>query len=663
VGTGQGGWRRHEGLSVLPGAFWLAAIATLGSDAFAVVHQGPVFGTRVAAYNDLHEPLGILLLLGALAAAHLFVTFCVYRMARTLLRRRPRELVVVDFLGVALVAALADAAVKLKLGRYFGARMDLDLVRELAGGSLAEAFVYVRQDIVPLLLGLVPAVLGWVIVRRAVAHRGGGEPAPPRRLGLWVWIAALLAAAIPLFAAGQDAVVRRQLERFGAPALLYWVFGTATDPDLDGYSLFSTPPDGHPFDAARHPFALDVPGDGVDQDEFGGDFRYVPPEPAIGAPVFGTTRRNVVLVVLESTRADAIGKRWGGRLVAPNLTALAAEGSAAPEAYSHHGLTARSLKTLFTGAVDPLPDSPSLFSDFKRAGYRVAVFSSQAEDFGAIARTVRMRENSDIYVDAESGARASGEFGTHSKGLIDGRALLGEMDRRLGWSKGWERPTFIYVNLQAPHFPYYQPGMPQFLPGAPVPRDAIEAANRDWVARTYWNAVAYADWSLGQIVARLKATGRWDDTIVVVLGDHGEELFENVFIGHGHALNALQTRIPLVFSKPIALPRPLGQQDLRALVLAAAGAKVAVPPAHPVFQVLGYFERPSLLGLVEAGGKWTRYAPATGEAWSDDGERRRYRDLPPGSPLKAKVERIVDLWMAYRWRQRLHAAAGTDPDR
>ena len=79
--------------------------------------------------------------------------------------------------------------------------------------------------------------------------------------------------------------------------------------------------------------------------------------------------------------------------------------------------------------------------------------------------------------------------------------------------------------------------MPRFLPGRLAKRSEIKAANRAMVERTYWNAAAYADWLVGQVIARLKAQGVYDRTLILVTGDHGEALFEDGFLGHGHVIN------------------------------------------------------------------------------------------------------------------------------
>ncbi|WP_425511159.1 sulfatase-like hydrolase/transferase [sulfur-oxidizing endosymbiont of Gigantopelta aegis] len=113
-------------------------------------------------------------------------------------------------------------------------------------------------------------------------------------------------------------------------------------------------------------------------------------------------QKNFVLIVLESARGDLLEKKINGITVAPNINALATEGTAIKEAYSHVGYTSPSLKTLFTGSINPTKSSPSLFREFKASGYQIAVFSGQPSSFGSISETVGMRKNSDdIFFDAE----------------------------------------------------------------------------------------------------------------------------------------------------------------------------------------------------------------------------------------------------------------------
>lgn len=636
-------------------AFWLAVVAALAAEWLVELRRGAFFAGSFRHFFALKTADESIAFVFALVLAQICLAWLLYRAVRLVSRRSP-GLFAYDFLAVAGLATLALLSVKSRLIGFFADRLSLDLARELGGDSLVQALLYVADEVLLLAATLLPFLLAVWLIRRQLRPETGEAvlPAPRRRVAARFAVALMLAAALVVAARFPSA--QFQLERFAAPRLFYLVLGAATDVDGDGYSLVSGPPDAHPFDPARHPLALDVPGNGIDEDDFGGDLR---PFSEASEPVFrfAGERRHIVLVVLESTRAEAVGKRWGGRLVAPNLTALAAAGTSAPRAYSNFAMTARSLKTLFTGRILPAPGAPSLFRDFDSAGYRVGILSSQAEDFAGIAEMSAMREAADIFVDAAS-LTGSGTPYAVSRRVVDGRLLLREWDRHLADPAGWARPTFLYVNLQPAHFPYAAPGTPDILPGRTLARSEISAANRDGVVRNYWNSVAYADWLLGELVRRLRAAGAWERTTLVVVGDHGEEVFDNGYIGHGSALNDLQTRVPLVFSTRTALPPLIGQDDLRALILRAAGADLTASASDEVFQLLGYFAKPALIGLVRREGGTITYSPVTGEVAAPGiPAGTAYRDLAPGHPVRSAVDRLVERWQRERWSQYIGARA------
>ena len=93
----------------------------------------------------------------------------------------------------------------------------------------------------------------------------------------------------------------------------------------------------------------------------------------------------------------------------------------------------------------------------------------------------------------------SGAFTAQGSIIVDGKVLLREFDSRLGNPAAWQRPHFLYFNLQSAHFPYFSPGMDQVLPGEPIARGDINAGNRDHVTQTYRNAIAYNDRLIGML--------------------------------------------------------------------------------------------------------------------------------------------------------------------
>jgi Sulfatase len=375
----------------------------------------------------------------------------------------------------------------------------------------------------------------------------------------------------------------------------------------------------------------------------------------VGAARLPDRPMNVVIAIFESTRADAVGKRLNGRLVAPQLTALAAQGTRAEYAYAHAAHTTAALKAIFTGSLGVPPTTESLFYILKHRGYNVAVFSGQDEAFGDIDKVVGERANSTFYFDALSalGDRTDSRTLPGYVALPETR-VLAEFNR---WSKtnDWARPQFIYFNIQAPHYYYYHNKMKLIFITKPIPWSEISSSRQKEVAATYWNAVANADEMLGAIVARLRQLQIYDNTLLVVLGDHGESLFDDGFLGHGYVLNENQTHIPLIFSKAgIRLNEPTGEIDVRDIVLnvlsRGSGQSQATRPGV-VFQYVGPLEDPIQIGMVAYGGRRTIIDFDKKAFFFSDLDRWfTYSQLrePQWHAEYERVQRLAELYECYR---------------
>jgi hypothetical protein len=633
----------------------LAYVVTLGLELALVERKSAIFAGGFGQSKLVDRPAEWLVFVPALLVSQAAILLACHLVLRALHGRRagtaffPLNLL---FLTIGLGCALLFA--KFQALSYFSDAMGFELIRKLGGGSLFTAALYVLDEAA--LIGVAAAgalaayYAGYRLVKRLWPDwRSGGD-----RLR-WRDLLGLVALCVPLaFAAGWRPDARYGLGRFTAFAAINSGLGALTDFDRDGYSWFSAQRDSFPFDPARHPLALDIPGNGIDEDGFGGDFRFTAADPEVPAPALPARPRHLVMIVLESFRGDAVGRRVAGRPVTPNLNALARDGIWVREAYSHVGFTTESGKSIFTGSLQPRPGGPSLFRDLKRAGYRIGVFSAAPEDFGGISESVGMRANADLYVDANL-LKAERVHPSASLGslALDGRTVLRELDRHFRSGADWARPTFLYLNVQEAHFPYRHKKMPRFLPGDLAERGEIRASNRATVERTYWNAAAYGDWVVGQLVERLKAQGVYDDSLILVTGDHGEALFEQGFLGHGHVIDRAQTQVPLILSDPsIRVAGPVGLADYRGIVLRAlSGDRSPPPPRGPVFQYIGSLERPAVIGMVEAGGIATTLNLETGEVrFADLGRTLRYRDLPPA--LRPRADRLANLWARHRWEAR-----------
>ena len=245
-------------------------------------------------------------------------------------------------------------------------------------------------------------------------------------------------------------------------------------------------------------------------------------------------RKNVVLLVLESARYDLLDAQVDGTPVMPVLSSLPGERLLM---FSHAGYTVPSLCAIFNGTVDEREAGISLVDRFRELGYQTAVFSGQYEGFGDISARTHMNR-ADVFVDASSFPREQRMYpSTAASALSVPAPLVTERFRQWFRSIDHQRPFFAYLNWQEMHFPYHYWGAPTPLANPPISRGEIVPEKRDWLMRTYWNAARNLDSVLAGLLAELDQAGARSQTVILVVGDHGEELFEHGYLGHGTSIS------------------------------------------------------------------------------------------------------------------------------
>jgi arylsulfatase A-like enzyme/Flp pilus assembly protein TadD len=253
-------------------------------------------------------------------------------------------------------------------------------------------------------------------------------------------------------------------------------------------------------------------------------------------------RTNVLLITLDTTRADHLGCYGYANCQTPVIDELAATGTFCEQAYSVAPLTLPAHASLLTGLYPAetglvtngrgrLPDSiDTLGEALHRQGYDTAAFVASFvldAKFGLDQGFAR-------YDDDLSGDEAS-FTGAHRRRT--GKAVV---DRALAWLSGMHsRPFFCWVHLYDPHMPY---------------QNHADLFGEQFSERPYDAEIAYVDGQVGRLVDFLKARGLEKNTLVVVTADHGEGLGEHLEGTHGSTLYNSVMRVPLIFHQPGHVP-------------------------------------------------------------------------------------------------------------
>jgi len=289
---------------------------------------------------------------------------------------------------------------------------------------------------------------------------------------------------------------------------------------------------------------------------------------APGAAPSAETRPNLLLITLDTTRADEIAP-WGAGGVAPNLDALAAESLVAAVARAPAPLTLPSHTSMMTGLF---PFAHGVRdNDLYRLSPKAATVAALLREGGwrteaVVAATVlraasgldrgfekyddlRLRRARNLAIEAERPANE-----------ITDRALA-----RLAVAD--PRPWFLWLHYFDPHSPYA-------APAAPPPSAGRRAA--------YEAEVRFMDREVGRVLAALRARPDFARTWIVVSGDHGEGLGLQQELTHAFLCEEGTLRVPLFVRGPGGAPRgriemPVSTVDVGATLLAAAGRTFPAP--------------------------------------------------------------------------------------
>jgi arylsulfatase A-like enzyme len=280
-----------------------------------------------------------------------------------------------------------------------------------------------------------------------------------------------------------------------------------------------------------------------------------------------STPWNVLLITLDTTRADALGCYGAKADATPVLDAIAAEGTRFDQAIASAALTPVSHASILTG-LEPREhgvrvlagrggyrlhdDVPTLATILHARGYHTAACLSAL----TVSRWFGFERGFDVF-DGFDGAFEPGTLGnlTWDQSNLQRRSDA-TTDLAIAQTRGKE-PFFLWVHYWDPHDEALVPP-PEFLrPG--LPRDA--QGHLQPCRALYADEVHYMDHEIGRLVDALKSSGQWDHTLVVVVADHGEGLGDHGWATH-RILYQEEIRVPLIVRVPGAKPA----HEVKALV-------------------------------------------------------------------------------------------------
>ncbi len=324
-----------------------------------------------------------------------------------------------------------------------------------------------------------------------------------------------------------------------------------TDVDRDGISSLFGGQDCAPFDSARSPSAREVPGNGVDEDCDGADADAQETLPKLATYFDQLTpkqkkRYNVLFLVIDSLRSDHMSGNGYRKKTTPHLDEVGKDAWVFTRAYSQSSTTALSMPSMHAGRrpgsmqwkagyPQPLHPERMLPAVMSKIGYRTTLAVNQY-----VKRFLKGLQ------------RGFQEILTVPKGTDwrSGEYIISDIISAVASAKRAKRPFFITAHFDDVHHPY------RAFSGRSVPR--FPHKNRDISA--YDRCIANMDNMLRPLFSHLRHTGVWDNTILIITSDHGEEFGEHGETIHSRSCYTESVHVPLIVRIPGFAPARIDER-------------------------------------------------------------------------------------------------------
>jgi arylsulfatase A-like enzyme len=303
----------------------------------------------------------------------------------------------------------------------------------------------------------------------------------------------------------------------------------------------------------------------------------------------------ILLITVDTLRADAVSCYNPGTNLTPNIDTFAKQSILFENALTNSPWTLPAIASMMTGMPPSVHQAtrhharitgklPTLAGELKKAGYYTAAIGINPTltkqtnisngfiyyDFYpkfSTGRSVgaKIRKHLSQYIPDEKVTNVSAE------GLvIDFGSFIstdGLTDLSIQWlSKNKDKSVFFWIHYFDPHVPYAPPArwlqghekklVPHIGYNFDRPDDLLTGVfvptqkEREWIKELYNGEVRYVDHNLGRLFAALKQMGIYDQSLIIVTSDHGEEFWEHGAYYHGHSLYNELVSIPLIIKLP-----------------------------------------------------------------------------------------------------------------
>ncbi len=338
---------------------------------------------------------------------------------------------------------------------------------------------------------------------------------------------------------------------------------------------------------------------------------------------------DVLLITIDTLRADHLPLHGYDKVHTPHLDALATQSVVFDKAWAHTPITLPSHTSILTGLYPPQhgvrnngsfhakPELTTMPELFKENGYMTAGFISAF----VLDSRFGLDQGFDFYDDdMVDGRRRFSKFG------VKDRRAKNTVNRVFHWlddnTQGNSKPFFIWTHLYDPHFAYEPP-----------------EPFRSRYAHPYDGEIAYTDQEIGRLLDDLKRRGRFDNTLIIITGDHGESLGEHGESTHSIFIYEATQWIPLIVKLPKAehggrrfgglvrhidiLPTVIETMDLENLPAGLAGS---LPGTSLVSRMSGAETAPVSEAYAEAYLPMDQFGWSPLYAWRDS--RHKYIEAP-----------------------------------